>query len=431
MNATPVLLALCLNFRSGQDREKYMKTKTAVLLAVFVLVATGVSAGSEKVIWNFGGYTGDGNTPRFDDLATDGAGNFYGTTNGGGTYGFGVVFKLSPNAQGSYDETVLYEFTGNGNGSYPSGGLVFDKLGNIYGTTQLGGSNACQQGCGVVFELSANGRSWTETIIHSFGNTSGDGNAPVFAGVIFDGQGNLYGTTVGGGAYGNGTVFELSPSGSGWTESILHSFDFADGANPYGPVTADPAGNLFGTTLGGGAHGWGAVFELARTPAGWQQRVLHSFGVKNGEGNQPDAVNLTLDKSGNIYGTTYLSILCGDDGGTVWELVYSTATKSYSEEVLHEFCLPQDGRYAYGGVAMDGLGNLYGVTALGGAYGSGAVYRLTSSVSAWNYGIVYSFTGGTDGGEPFGNLLIDNKHLYGMANYGGTYGLGVVFEITP
>jgi uncharacterized repeat protein (TIGR03803 family) len=402
-----------------------MKVKTTVLLAMFVLVATGAWAGTETVLWNFGSTSVDGALPSFNDLATDGAGNFYGATNRGGTYGFGAVFKLSPNGQGGYNESILYEFSGNGDGSYPSGGLVFDKQGNLYGTTQFGGSDGCDQGCAIVFELSPNGSSWTETIIYDFGAT---GSAPVSSGVVFDSQGNLYGTTVVGGAYGYGTVFELSPTGGAWTETIIHSFDSVDGASPLSPVIIDAAGNLFGTTAFGGAHGWGTVFELSRTAAGWQQKVLHSFGGTHADGIIPDGVKLISDQSGNIYGTTYLTQSAGT--GTVWELVYSPATKNYSYEILHTFHLPEDGSLAYGGVTIDRLGNLYGVAAEGGAHACGIVYRLTKSGSGWSYGIDYSFAGGTDGAFPTGNLLIVNQHIYGMAD-GGAYGSGVVFEVTP
>jgi len=387
------------------------------------------------VLWNFGGVSADGSSPFGSDLATDGAGNLYGITASGGTYGSGVVFELSPNEQGGYDETLLYEFTGGSDGANPNGGLVFDGRGNLYGATYGGGA----YGYGTVFELSPNGMNWEETVIYSFGGTGGDGNNPSTAGVVFDTHGNLYGTTSVGGGSGDGTVFELSPSGGGWTETILHSFDSTDGNILFSPVMVDAAGNVFGTTELGGAYNWGTVFELVRTRAGWEEKVLHSFGAPSGDGIEPNAVKLISDQNGNIYGTTYLAVAgcCGFyASGTVWELVYSQATRSYSYEILHAFQVPGDGGLAFGGVAMDRLGNLYGVTRRGGAYGGGIVYRLTRSGSGWNYGIDYSFTSGTDGGEPTGNLLIDNMHIYGMTNRGGAYigsgfGAGVVFEVTP
>jgi uncharacterized repeat protein (TIGR03803 family) len=404
-----------------------MTKKTAVLLAIFVLVATGAWAGTETVIWNFGGISADGSSP-FNDLATDGAGNLYGETILGGTYGVGVVFKLSPNGHGGYDETLLYEFSGGSDGSNPYGALVFDGQGNLYGTTYGGGA----YGYGAVFELLPNGTFLEETVIYSFGGTGSDGSTPL-AGVVFDGQGNLYGTTSAGGTYGNGTVFELSPSGGSWTETILHSFNSVDGCLPYGPVMVNAAGNLFGTTSACGTYNGGTAFKLVRTPAGWEEGVLHNFGAP-GDGGGPTGVKLISDGSGNLYGTTPRA---RTDFGEVWELVYSQATKTYSYEILHAFNVPGDGSEVRSGVAMDRLGNLYGVTRFGGAYSitGGTVYRLTRSGNGWNYGIDYSFTGGTDGGEPAGNLLIHNMHIYGMTTQGGTYGggfgLGVVFEVTP
>ncbi len=229
-------------------------------------------------------------------------GKLYGTTTFGGAFGNGVVFSLQPPPTAcpatfcSWKETVLYSFGGDGDGKNPGfGDLAFDEAGNIYGTTTSGGSN----NFGTVYKLSSSHGAWTETILYSFGAGPNDGEVP-YAGVALDGAGNLYGTTFQGGDYG-GTVYELAPSGSGWSESILHSFTFgSDGYAPYGGLIFDRAGNLYGVTSVGGDHGGGAVYELSRSNGGWAFNVL--FGLNAYEG---PLCTLTMDSAGNLYGTIF------------------------------------------------------------------------------------------------------------------------------
>ena len=210
-------------------------------------------------------------------LIMDAAGNLYGTTWMGGAYytcapggpptGCGTVFELTPQADGSWVEKVLHSFGNGADGAYPDAGLILDAAGNLYGTTESGGGPG---NYGTVFELArthANAVGWTEKVLHSFGNGT-DGSDP-YAGLIIDAAGNLYGTTINGGTYGYGTVFELTPTGGGWTEQVLHSFnnDGTDGANPIEGVIIDAAGNLYGTTENGGPYGTSSypgdtVFEI-------------------------------------------------------------------------------------------------------------------------------------------------------------------------
>jgi uncharacterized repeat protein (TIGR03803 family) len=253
-------------------------------------------AGTETTLYSFTGGN-DGGNP-FDSLVFDGAGNLYGTTEFGGAYSNGMVFKLTP----AGTETTLYSFTGGSDGAYPVAGLIFDSAGNLYGTTELGGGSCC----GVVFKLTPTG---TETVLHSF--TGGnDGGMPI-AGVIADSAGNLYGTTFNGGAYGFGVVFKLTPTG---TETPLYSFTGGnDGGYLYGGVILDSAGNLYGTTIDGGAYGWGTAYKV--TPGG-TETVLYSFTGGN-DGGEPVA-GVIADSAGNLYSTTGVG---GADGnGVIFKL---------------------------------------------------------------------------------------------------------------
>ena len=218
-----------------------------------------------------------------------------------------MVFKLALNPDGTWTESVLHSFTGT-DGQNPIAGLIFDAAGNLYGTTTAGGSGPCSDsnyhGCGVVFKLAPNpDGAWTEGVLHSF--TEGtDGRLPE-AGLIFDAHGNLYGTTAWGGAqtkgYGCGLVFKLAPKPDGtWAESVLHRFAYTDGCGPSASLTFDAANNLYGTTVNGGPQNYGFVFKLTPTSSGWSETVLHEF---LGVAKYPLAP-VIFDPKGNLYGTT-------------------------------------------------------------------------------------------------------------------------------
>jgi len=259
----------------------------------------------------------DGATPGYGDLAFDADGNICGTTfNGGGgadcTYSnCGVVYKLSRSGA-SWTESVLYRFSDSGNGgSNPETGVILDSAGNLYGTTFLGGvySNG-----GVAYKLSPS-QGWMETVLHSFGAIN-DASSP-FGGLIMDQQGNLYGTTTEGPTndYG-GTVYELQPFGDSWTYSTLVDLPGSTLTNgPFAALIMDAAGNLYGTTVSDGSLGNGNVFELTPSGGGWTYTDLHDF---NGhDGSQPLG-GVVLDAHGNIYGTT--SATSSSIYGEVWEL---------------------------------------------------------------------------------------------------------------
>jgi uncharacterized repeat protein (TIGR03803 family) len=284
--------------RSGNISVGSIALSAALVAAL--LLATHAAA-QETILYNFIGGRVGGSDPEGAPIF-DAAGNLYASTCFGAEYNHGSVVELTPAGDGSWTETVLHVFTARGtDGHCPRGSLVLDSAGNLYGTTDLGGA----YNLGTVFELSPSaGGSWTETLLHHFGSGH-DGVSPI-AGLIFDATGNLYGTTIAGGAYSSGTVFELSPTASeNWTENILHSFhhDSSDGIEPAASLTFDTFGNLYGTTAFGGSYNLGTVFELTPGVDGaWTEITLYSFGADK-DGKNPYS-SVTFDAAGNLYGTT-------------------------------------------------------------------------------------------------------------------------------
>jgi uncharacterized repeat protein (TIGR03803 family) len=240
-------------------------------------------------IWRRNGPTGN--------LIVDSSGDFYGVTLLGGTHSKGTVFEFSPNGKGGCTETVLYSFgSQNGDGVQPSSGLVMDSKRNLYGTTEFGGANQTS----AVFEHSpATGGGWTETVIYPFGPSGkGDGQFPA-SGLTFDAQGNMFGTTVGGGAMHEGTLYELSPSSSGGTESILHNFPSSrnDGASPQtGVLVGRTQSHLYGSTTTGGSDG--SIYSLWFNNGHWVEKRMHDNGGEQTGGD------LVMDRNLNIYGAT-------------------------------------------------------------------------------------------------------------------------------
>ena len=390
---------------------------TAALPLVMAAVAAGhvspaFAAAPYRVLYAFEGAT-DGDTPS-GNLVADSAGNLYGTAHNGGKncngYGCGVVFEITARGR----EKVLYAFSGGSDGSSPYGGVIRDRKGNLYGTTSTGGAGFG----GVVFEITPRGR---EKVLYAFADGR-DGGDPE-TGVIRDEKGNLYGTTELFGRYYCGTIFKLAPDG---TETTLYSFTGgSDGFFPSGLIE-DKAGNLYGTTLDGGAHGSGTVFRLG--PDG-SLTVLHSFG-KSRDGVQP-AAGVIEDEAGNLYGTT-------DEGGAHDAGAVFKLAPDGTETVLYSF---NGGSYAWypNGLIEDKKGNFYGTTQYGGSTncfhnGCGSVFKLAPDGTGT---VLYAFTGGTDGGRPYAGVIEDSeRNLYGTTSRGGAgdcagkrMGCGVVFEI--
>ena len=399
----------------------------AAIAIVFALTALAEEAQAQtfKVIHTFTG-GGDGANP-YAGLTMDQAGNLYGTASVGGG-GNGAVFRLSKKGSG-WVFTPLYSFQGPPDGATPQARVVFGPDGILYGTTSFGG--ACG-GCGRVFSLKPYPTActtalcgWQETVLYNFQGGS-DGMNPALGDLIFDQAGNLYGTTSRGGHYGYGTVFELVPSQGGWTEKVLYSFTGGgDGSQPFAGLVLDKAGNLYGTTAYGGTYGWGTVYELTPSGSGWTVNVLHTF--QGGNDGRYAFGGLIFDQSGNLYGDNWYA---GQYvGGTVFKLAPSNGSWTYSVV----YSLSGSGyRGPAASLVMGGAGNLYGTTLNDGPYGSGNVFRLAPSGGGWTYTSLYDFTGGNDGGEPICNVTFDaNGNLYGTTYYGGAYGYGVVWEITP
>jgi uncharacterized repeat protein (TIGR03803 family) len=245
--------------------------------------------------------------------------------------------------------------------------MAFDQAGNLYGATFAGAEGSCYSGCGVVYQLTPSHGGWNLTVLYSFTGL-GDGGEPV-DGVILDQSGNVYGTTGIGGSGGLGTVFELTATGSGWTENILHSFQGgSDGKFPEAGLVFDPAGNLYGVTEGGGGHNNGTAFELQSSNGDWNYSLLYNLGLQSG---QPLATPI-LDSAGNLYGTAFSGGT--HNAGAAYELTSSDGSWNYIS--LHDFVI-SDGEYPSGSLVFDAEGNLYGTTSYGGAFGHGVVFEIT------------------------------------------------------
>lgn len=411
---------------------------TVLLVAVTLLPA---QAQSFHVLYTFEA----GLSVPYSGVTVDNAGNLYGTT--GFSYaGWGGVYKLS-NKNGVWVFSLLFSFNG-GNGNTPLAPPVFGPDGSLYGTTSLGGFG-CDLGCGNIYNLRSpisickTARCyWTLSTAYDFGATTGDGAYPMFGNLLFDDEGNIFGTTssndIGSNSLG-GTVFKISRSGGTWTETILHQFGYGnDGSYPASGLIRDGEGNLYGTTVNGGSSsgcdgdcGFGTVYELSPTGSGWVERVLYSF---QGQSDGGDPVGgLVMDASGNLYGTTSSNGV--NSAGTVFELTHSNG--AWTLNTLYSFTQSgQSQAYCYGQVGsllLDSAGNLYGTTCTGGALGYGAVFKLTHSNGAWTYSSLHDFTNGSDGANPVGNPAFDrNGNIFGTASRGGGQQLvGTVWEVTP
>jgi uncharacterized repeat protein (TIGR03803 family) len=446
---------------------KILLTTLAIVLGFPMTVVPAFPASKEKAIHMFGEGT-DGAQPYGSSLILDSAGNLYGTTSIGGTgrctnqyieqIGCGTVFELMPGTDGKWTEKILHGFTGDypgRDGAWPLAGLIFDKSGNLYGTTSYGGYG-CGYGCGIVFELvkGANGK-WTEKVLHRFHGNDGGGPS---GGLVFDSSGNLYGTTAYGGPpncnSGCGLVFELTPDGNGdWKEKVLHNFGPTGGSAPVGNIIFDAAGNLYGVTQNGGEYtgycqidGCGTVFELTPRATGkWREKALHSFCATNCEDGATPYAGLTFDAAGNLYGSTYYggSGGCFDGFQYGCGVVFRLRPGGYGEwkyDVIKAFSGNYDGANPYANLIFDTAGNLYGTGASGGYRGSGAVFRFTPEENGdWTETVLYGFRVREDGITPYGGVTFDaSGNLFGTTAYGGhetnycgTGGCGVVFEITP
>jgi uncharacterized repeat protein (TIGR03803 family) len=397
--------------RRGSDRGRN-PMRLVVACSFFILAACGDSdiarAPSEAVLHSFGAGTDGANPSARLIQARDGA--FYGTTVNGGDAGSGTVFKLTPPGGAQ----TFYSFTaGSSGGAHPEEALVQASNGDFYGTTRNGGSDDK----GIVFKITAAG---AKTVLHFFG--SGDDGANPIAGVIQASDGDFYGTTYYGGAFGEGTVFKVSAAGD---YSVLYSFTGgADGANPAAGLIQGSDGHLYGTTYyGGGATDQGTVFRLALTG---EETVLHAFGA-GADGAYAD-VGMVEGSDGKFYGVT----ASGGAGnvGTVFAI-----TPAGDETILYSFAGGEDGSNPNDGATPSSRliqandGNFYGTTFIGGANEVGTIFRISPS---GDYAVIYSFGGSETGAVYPDSALVQGTggDFYGTTEYGGEYGLGTVYQIS-
>ncbi len=400
----------------------------ALVLSWLCLLGQSATAQTFTVLHKFNPYNGDGYFPE-GSVILDSQGNLYGTAGDGGLTtchagGCGVVWELTPDGDGTWTENLIHKFDGS-DGDFPAGALIFDQRGSLYGTAASAGS----YGLGTIFELTPGGGTWTESTLHQFtGGWDGAGNPGSV--VSIDNAGHIYGSTSEAGIYGHGVVFALT--GPEKQEIILHAFTGGeDGGTPTGPLTFDANGYVYGTASGGGL-GYGAVFKLSpnQSKSGWTETILYAF--TNHDAILPSD-GVIFDAAGNLYGTTPYG---GEHGqGAVYKLTHH-ADGSWSPSFLYSFVGSYDGEVPYGGVVLDGAGNLYGTTTGGGLYHMGTVFKLTNSGGGtWTETILHEFTGDADGSSPEEGVILDSVgNVYGTTPLGGLVPrgpAGVVFEITP
>jgi uncharacterized repeat protein (TIGR03803 family) len=394
-----------------------LKLVSRVLAAVVVFASPAAHAQTETVIYNFGSSATDGLAP-FGGITVDPQGNLYGTTSVGGlTPTAGTVYEISAGV-----EKILWNFSGKPDGAEPYAGVVRDPEGNLFGTTLSGGAH----NLGTVFEITASG---TEKILASFDETNG---ASPMGGLIRAANGNMYGLTSLGGKNFLGTIYEINPSG---TLTVLYSFKGppSDGALPEGQLVMDKSGNLFGTTLGGGTgsqgycqDGCGTVFEYS---ASGTESVLYNFTGGTDGGVPVGGSFLDVDSSGTLYGIASgggtVNSNCNNGCGVVFKLVGSVET------VLHSFQGgTTDGASPSSGVFRDPKGDLYGTTVVGGTDGDGVIYEVPA---AGAYRVLHDFSGEpNDGASPYAGLTPDGKGgAYGTTLGGGKNNAGTVYRTGP
>jgi uncharacterized repeat protein (TIGR03803 family) len=422
-----------------------------ITMALLLTVATQVHAAQVVTLLHSFSGGNDGAFP-YAGLTADAAGNLYGTSQIAGANGFGNVFQLSPVAGGGWRFSVIYEFTGEADGGSPLGSLIFDAAGDAYGTAAGGGA----QGLGDVFKLTRPkgrqaGAKWEEKVLYSFqGGT--DGAVP-FGNVLFDAVGNLFGTTsIGGHSHigclsGCGTIYELSPTSDGrWHERVLHRFidAFGEGAEPRTGLVSDGAGNLYGTTFSGGNNsvgecntvttlGCGTVFELIPSSTGhWHLKTLRDF---NGTDGALPRAGVTLNGTSTLYGATTSGGT--NNAGTVFS--FTNESGVWKPGNVYSFN-GTNGLAPFGNLALDTAGNLYGATYEGGANNWGAIFQLMPSGKGWTEHVLYNFvvSGKRFGASPADGVFIDAAgSLYLTTSQGGNLndcspnpGCGTVIKVS-
>lgn len=415
-----LLGACCRSLRRPTERRRFLTPALIVTMLCLAGHALAQANPPLEVLHAFGA-SGDGVAPS-SGVIRDKLGNLYGTTGSGGSNDTGTVYSLVPEKDGSWKETVLYSFgpSGSSGALYPAG-VVMDSSGNLFGASQMGGA----YGYGTVFELTQSADGWNQTVLHSFCSPPNctDGHDPRYT-PLLDPMGNLYGTA-------GDVIYELSPGPSGWTETVLYTLcsqpHCVDGGSP-GALIRDAAGDLYGPAQDGGSSGAGAIFRLTPGTKGkWSYTVLYNFNTTD-PAQFPDAIVL---HDGAIYGNT---TGCGSSScGTIFKL--SRSGGNAQETDLYVFSNPANGATPQGALAFDQLGRMFGATGDGGSgcgAGCGVVFQMTPGKGAtWQYQVVHQFNG-DDGELPQYGVITDSAgHVFGTTLGGGApyYG-GVVFEIS-
>ncbi len=419
------------HFRTSKPGQSVGATAAALALAiVFVLTIVTTDAAQAQtyqVLYTFTG--GNDGAGPYAGLTMDKGGKLYGTTHSGNSgTNWGNVYQIRPKGSGwIFNPLGVFDGTLSARVLFGPDGLLYSTspnniAGYIFGYifSMRPGVNACLTAlC-----------PWKATVLYGFSGGA-DGANPRYGDLNFDQAGNIYGTTPAGGSSNNGVVYEMMRSGGGWTEQPLYTFSGPDGSQPFAGIIFDNAGNMYGTTAQGGAYGYGTVYELSPSGGGWTEKVLYSF--QNGSDGSYPIGGLIFDQSGNLYGAADNGGSGG--GGTVFELTPSGGSWTYNP--LYSFtggaqCGPR------ASLVMDGSGNLYGTTYCDGANSKGSIFKLTPSAGSWTQTSLYDFTGGTDGGSPISNVIFDSTgNLYGTASRGGNQsncglaGCGVVWQIMP
>jgi uncharacterized repeat protein (TIGR03803 family) len=417
--------------------KKY--SQAAVMLAAAICggsLLAQESPATTPVLTTLYSFTGASGAGPDGGLVSDASGALYGAAYAGGASDMGAVFQLTPPATtgGAWTEAVLYGFTGLNDGGTPFGSLVFDTKGALYGATIYGGTS----NMGTVFQLTppaVKGGAWTETVLYNFSGLSDGGNPT--GSLVFDAKGELYGATTNGGTSGKGAVFQLAPpatAGNPWTYTVLYSFaGGSDGAAPGAGLTFGAGGVLYGTTYAGGASNAGTVFQLtppAVAGGAWTESLLYSFRGGS-DGGFPDG-GLLLGKSGVLYGTTTYS--GASNFGVVFQMT-PPAVKggAWTESVLYTFKNGKDGAYPFGDLLLSNK-LLLGTTYSGGT-GSGVLFELkppAKTGGAWTETTLFTFTHGTTGANPYAGMAVGlNGLLYGTTFGGGTKRDGAVFSLAP
>jgi uncharacterized repeat protein (TIGR03803 family) len=389
-----------------------------------------VDAGRTVVRYDFGGDRADGVYPS-GVLAQDAAHAIYGTTQRGGGYGkfgFGTVYELVRTVKGA-SERVIHAFgpSSESDGAYPIGGPIVDKDGSVYGTTEYGGGTGCYLlGCGIIYKLTATRHGYVETVLHRFQGS--DGTHPQTE-LVFDRYGALYGTASTGGigsGLGFGVVFKLTPTAAGYRFNVIYRFGelgLLDGTNPVGLTLDARDGEIYGATNGGGIHGEGTLFKLTPKRAGYVERIIHSFTGADGAGPSTP----TMDGLGALYATTFYGGTKG--AGTAFKL--APTSTGYSASTIYNFAGQSDGANPAYQLSIGPNGTLYGSTQNGGGggeFGNGTIFELIPTSVGYRETVLQRFD--TKGGSnPTSGVLLQNGLLWATTGGGGRFGHGMIFAL--